>query len=186
MALSTPSEEMFLIRRVAELDQAALGLLYDRYSRIMYSLAYKILGSVEEAEEVVIDVFAQVWKDASRYDASRSRLDSWLFMITRSRSLDRLRRRQRQSKVIEGVTAVAQTNASTNLPEEDLLISERREQISLALKELPQEQQQILELAYFQGLSQSEIARRTGVKLGTVKTRIRLGLSKLRTLLDSA
>lgn len=186
MPLSSPSEEIFLIRRVAELDQAALGLLYDRYARVMYSLAYKILGSVEEAEEVVLDVFAQVWRDAGRYDASRSRLDSWLFMITRSRSLDRLRRRQRQTKIVEGATAAAQVHIESNLPEADLLISERQEQVSVALSQLPQEQQQILELAYFQGLSQSEIAKRTGVKLGTVKTRIRLGLNKLRNLLERA
>ncbi|NEP15830.1 MAG: sigma-70 family RNA polymerase sigma factor [Leptolyngbya sp. SIO4C1] len=177
------TDETLLIHRVVQRDQTALGQLYDRYARMLYALAFKILSSVEEAEETVLDVFAQVWRDAHRYDASRSRVDSWLFLITRSRALDRLRKRQRQSKTVEAATVAVQTAADI-LPEEALLITERREQVTTAMAQLPSEQRQVIELAYFQGLSQSEIAQRSQLKLGTVKTRIRLGLKKLRGLLE--
>ena len=178
-------DEAQLIRQIVERDQAALGQLYDRYARAIYSLVFKMLNSVQEAEEVVLDVFSQVWRDAHRYDVERSRVDSWLFLIGRSRALDRLRKRQRQSKVVEAATIGARSANpyGVNAPEEDLLIVERREQVISALAQLPKEQRQVIELAYFQGLSQSEIAQRTAMKLGTVKTRIRLGLSKLKGLL---
>ncbi|MEO1348079.1 MAG: sigma-70 family RNA polymerase sigma factor [Cyanobacteria bacterium J06635_15] len=187
MSLTVASDELPLIRQIIERDQTALSQLYDRYARVMYALAFKMLGSVEEAEEVVLDVFSQVWRDAHRYDASRSRVDAWLFMITRSRALDRLRKRQRQSKVMEVVAVAARASDADamSLPEENLLIAERRAQVTTAMVQLPPEQRQMIELAYFQGLSQSEIAQRTGLKLGTVKTRIRLGLNKLRKCLNT-
>lgn len=188
MTAKLPGDEALLIRQMVEGDQAALSQLYDRYARVMYSLAFKMLGSAEEAEETVLDAFSQAWRNAHRYDASRSRVDSWLFLMTRSRALDRLRKRKRQSRTVEVATVAAQSvgSESTNLPEEDLLITERREQVGAAMVQLSQEQRQVIELAYFHGLSQSEIAKRTGMKLGTVKTRIRLGLNKLRGILGAA
>lgn len=186
MITQPPEDETLLVYQIAQRDQAALGQLYDRYARVMYSLAFKILGAAEEAEEVVLDVFAQVWREAHRYDVSRGRVDGWLFLITRSRALDRLRQRQRQSKVIEAAAAQIPTVQGSPLPEEDLLIAERRERVAQAMAQLPPEQRQVLELAYFQGLSQSEIAQHTGLKLGTIKTRIRLGLTKLRGILSPA
>ncbi|MEO0432496.1 MAG: sigma-70 family RNA polymerase sigma factor [Cyanobacteria bacterium J06656_5] len=175
-------DETELIQRMVQGDQGALSQLYDRYARVMYSLAFKILGSVEEAEEVVLDVFAKAWRTAARYDASRSRVDSWLFLMTRSRSLDRLRQRQRQTKVVEAATNTAQVSSS-NLPDEALMIGERRTFVTEALTKLPDEQRLVIELAYYQGYSQSEIAKYTGLALGTVKTRIRLGLRKLKQTL---
>lgn len=174
-----------LICQIIERNQAALDQLYDRYARVMYSLAFKMLNSVEETEEIILDVFAQVWRDAHRYDASRSRLDSWLFLITRSRALDRLRKRQRQSKIVEVAKLKAQSTVTCdgNRPEEVLLIRERREQVMAALAQIPVEQCQVIEMAYLQGLTQAEIAQQTNTKLSTVKTRIRLGLTKLKTLL---
>ncbi|NER80198.1 MAG: sigma-70 family RNA polymerase sigma factor [Leptolyngbya sp. SIO1D8] len=179
------NDEVQILCQIAERNQAALGHLYDRYARVMYSLAFKMLNSVEEAEEVVLDVFSQVWRDAHRYDAKRSRVDSWLFLMTRSRALDRLRKRQRQSKVVEVATVKARSTpvSREDTPEEALLVVERREQVVAALAQIPKEQRLVIELAYFQGLSQSEIVQRTHLKLGTVKTRIRLGLSKLKELL---
>ncbi|MEM7793034.1 MAG: sigma-70 family RNA polymerase sigma factor [Cyanobacteria bacterium P01_C01_bin.118] len=177
-------DETELINRMVQGEQAALGQLYDRYARVMYSLAFKMLGSVEEAEEVVLDVFAKAWRTAARYDASRSRVDSWLFLMTRSRSLDRLRQRQRQTKVVEAATNTAQISSS-NLPDDELLIAERRTVVTEALAELPAEQRVVIELAYYKGLSQSEIAKQTGLPLGTVKTRIRLGLRKLKQTLGT-
>ena len=183
-----PSEDTVLMQRIARQEQAALSLLYDRYARMMYSLAYKILGTAEEAEEVVLDVFSQVWRTAERYDSQRSRTDSWLFLLTRSRALDRIRRRQRKAKVIEAATIATKVSLTTSgiTPEEALMITDRHQQVKLALAQIPPEQRQIIELAYYQGLSQSQIAKQTGISLGTVKTRVRLGLSKLKQLLKES
>ena len=184
MAKLQSKNETDLISRMVQGDQAALSQLYDRYARVMYSLAFKILGSVEEAEEVVLDVFAKAWRTAARYDANRSRVDSWLFLMTRSRSLDRLRQRQRQTKVVEAATNTAQVSSS-DVPDDALVIDERRTVVAQALTELPEEQRLVIELAYYHGFSQSEIAKQTGLALGTVKTRIRLGLRKLKQALGT-
>ncbi|MBW4578622.1 MAG: sigma-70 family RNA polymerase sigma factor [Tildeniella nuda ZEHNDER 1965/U140] len=185
MATEPPSNEAILLIRVAQRDQAALAELYDRYARVLYSVAFRSLRSAEESEEVVLDVFAQVWRTAARYDASRGRVDSWLFMMTRSRVLDRLRSLQRTTKVTlasENVAEIQTTNPGVD-PIENLLISERRDRVLAALSQLPEEQRQVIELAYYKGLTQSEIAAQTNLSLGTVKTRVRLGLSKLRVAL---
>lgn len=184
MAKLQAKNETELIDRMVQGDQTALSQLYDRYARVMYSLAFKMLGSVEEAEEVVLDVFAKAWRTAARYDASRSRVDSWLFLMTRSRSLDRLRQRQRQTKVVEAATNTAAVSSS-QVPDEALVINERRAVVAQALAKLPDEQRSVIELAYYQGFSQSEIAKQTGMALGTVKTRIRLGLRKLKQTLGT-
>jgi RNA polymerase sigma-70 factor, ECF subfamily len=180
-----PDDEPLWITKIAAGDQQALGWLYDRYARSLYSLAYKSLGSVEECEELVIDVFAQVWRIADRYDVSRARVDTWLFMMARSRILDRLRRKQRQAKVTDAIALDPPTNEVPG-PGLDAEIAERREQIRSVLTHLPLEQQRVLELAYYQGLSHREIAEQTGLALGTVKTRIRLGLEKLRSALKDS
>ncbi len=181
---SQPDERQW-ITQIAQGEQLALGWLYDRYARTIYAMAYKSLRSVEECEEVVIDVFAQVWRSADRYDVTRARVDTWLFMIARSRVLDRLRRRQRQTKVTDAVIALAPPIDLAPDPSEAAEISERRAEVRSALAQLPPEQQLVLELAYYQGLSHREIAEQTGFALGTVKTRIRLGLEKLRSALKS-
>ncbi|WP_448603109.1 sigma-70 family RNA polymerase sigma factor [Thermoleptolyngbya sp.] len=181
------SEEAHLLARIAQQDQSALSSLYDRYARVLYSLAFRILGSVEEAEEIVLDVFSQVWKLAGRYDPQRGRVDAWLFMLTRSRSLDRLRSLQRISKAVESSTEAAKIVPQTQIsdPTEDVLIHERRDRVLSAMQRLPVEQREVIELAYYQGLTHVEIAAKTGKSLGTVKTRIRLGLNKLRQVLDA-
>jgi RNA polymerase sigma-70 factor (ECF subfamily) len=179
-------DETSLLERIAQHDQAALSELYDRYARVLYALAFKVLGSVEEAEEVVLDVFSQVWRTAGGYDATRGRVDTWLFMLTRSRALDRLRALQRLTRAVAAsVDAELLQSPPLCNPEEDLLLSERRAQVLVALGQLPQEQRQVLELAYYKGLTHVEIAAQTGKSLGTIKTRIRLGLGKLREALGS-
>ncbi|SRR5579883_1952172 len=187
MATERPFDEAPLLLRIAQQDQDALAELYDRYARILYSVAFKSLRSVEESEEVVLDVFSQVWRTAARYDVTKGRVDSWLFMMTRSRVLDRLRRLQRTTKVTLASENFAeiQTPKSNVDPIENVLISERRAQVLAALSQLPDEQRQVIELAYYGGLTQSEIAAQTQLSLGTVKTRIRLGLSKLRVALGT-
>jgi RNA polymerase sigma-70 factor (ECF subfamily) len=179
-------DDIPLLERIAKLDQAALSELYDRYARVLYALSFKILGSAEEAEEVVLDVFSQVWRTAGRYNAHRGRVDTWLFMLARSRALDKLRALQRLTKAATASMDAAKVEScSLANPEEILLISERRTQVLAALSQLPQEQRQVLELAYYKGLTHVEIAAQTGKSLGTVKTRIRLGLGKLREALGS-
>lgn len=170
--------------QIAEQDQIALSQLYDRYARILYAVAFKALGSVEESEEVVLDVFAQVWRTATRYDPDKGRVDTWLFMITRSRVLDRLRGKQRSTKTeVASVEAEIQSLRTSVDPVEAAIVSERQALVSAALNQLPDEQRRVLELSYFKGLSHGEIAAQTGFSLGTVKTRIRLGLNKLRAAL---
>ncbi|NJR52963.1 MAG: sigma-70 family RNA polymerase sigma factor [Leptolyngbyaceae cyanobacterium CSU_1_3] len=180
-------EEAALLVQIAQKDQAALSQLYDRYARIIHAIAYKSLGSREECEEVVLDVFAQIWRTSDRYDPERGRVDTWVFMLARSRILDRLRSLQRAVKTETASIDAAQiqSNRSSVDPIEDALVLERREVVLAALSKLPDEQRQVIELAYYRGLSQSEIATQVGISLGTVKTRIRLGLSKLRIALGN-
>jgi len=180
-------DESSLLERIAQQDQTALAALYDRYARVLYWVALKSLGTAEEAEEVVLDVFSQVWRIAGRYDAAKGRVDTWLFMLTRSRVLDRLRSLQRVNKTATASIDLAQIQSAKGGvdPVEDALITERRTLVLTALGSLPPEQRLVIELAYYQGLTQSEIATQTGTSLGTVKTRIRLGLSKLRIALGA-
>ncbi len=187
MTTSADADEAVLIQRIAQQDQAALSILYDRYARLVYAIAYKTLGKVEESEEVVLDVFSQVWRTAHRYDAKRARVDTWLFMMTRSRVLDRLRSLRRAGKVnpISVDAGQIQIDAAGVDPIEEVLISERRTTVLAALSQIPAEQRLVIELAFYQGLSHSEIAAQTGLSLGTVKTRIRLGLTKLRVALGA-
>ena len=179
------SDESLLLVQIARKDQTALAKLYDRYGRPSYALAYKILGSVEEAEEVVLDVFSQIWQKAATYDPSRSRADTWLFMLTRSRSLDRLRVLQRTVRAAQACMENAKISTSDIAePMEDAMIEERSEQVKAALETLPAEQRIALEFAYYQGLTCAAIAAKTGIPTGTIKTRIRLGISKLRQALS--
>jgi RNA polymerase sigma-70 factor (ECF subfamily) len=178
--------EAFLLKRIAQQDQSALAQLYNRYARVIYAVAFKSLGSVEESEEIVLDVFSQVWRTAEHYDVTKGRVDTWLFMMTRSRVLDRLRSLQRTTKTQNAsVKAEIQSIKVSVDPVEDVLTRERRTQVLAALSQLPDEQRLVIELAYYQGLTHSEIASQTGLSLGTVKTRIRLGLNKLRAALGT-
>lgn len=183
---SSQDDDVVLLQRIGQRDQGALSKLYDRYARVIYAVAYKSLNSTEEAEEVVLDVFTQVWQIAAHYDAQKARVDTWLFMLTRSRILDRLRKLQRTArKTTASLTAHRQSLMQTDDPVEEAVIAERRSRMQAALGQLPQEQRQLIALAYYQGLSHREIAAQTSLPLGTVKTRIRLGLTKLRMLLGS-
>ena len=176
------SDESQWMTQIAQQNQSALSQLYDRYAQIIYSIAYRSLGSVEESEEVLMDVFGQVWRTADRYDQAKARVDTWLFMIARSRICDRLRSGQRRGKVTDALIAFDAVDQV--LENEDVEISERRELVATAMGKLPIEQRQVLELSYYRGLSHREISDQTGLALGTVKTRIRLGLDKLRSSLQ--
>jgi RNA polymerase sigma factor (sigma-70 family) len=183
----TVLDDLSLLSKIVQRDQSALSALYDRYARVLYAMAYKSLRSTEESEEIVLDVFSQVWRIADRYDPTKARVDSWLFMLTRSRVLDRLRKLQRAAAPPMFVDLVENQSQSVSVdPVEAAVVLERRDRVLTMLKALPDEQRRVIELAYYQGLTHVQIAEQTGMSLGTVKTRIRLGLSKLRKIWDSS
>ena len=164
-------------------DSSALAALYDRHARAIYSLALRILTDAAEAEDVVQDVFTQAWRQATRYDASRAPVVGWLMIMTRARSLDRLRRRRARIATTEMDPATPHPK-DPDVDQETLAITaEQADRLRGALRDLPDGQRAAIELAYYEGLSQSDIAERLQQPLGTVKTRIRTGLLKLRDAL---
>ena len=166
---------MFLI---AAKDDDALGQLYDRYRLILFGVLMRILNNREEAEDVLQDVFLQVWRRAADFDENRGRPFTWLVTLARSRGIDRLR-----SLASRGRVAVAGANEATEEVSDaasDAIQSERLGAVTSALADLPEDQRRPLVLAYFDGLTQSEIATKLGVPLGTVKTRMRTAMMKLR------
>jgi RNA polymerase sigma-70 factor, ECF subfamily len=172
------------LARVARGDQLAFAELYDRHARLVFSLALRILQERADAEDVVQEVFAQVWAQAGRYDASRGAVAAWMLMLTRSRAIDRLRaRRARPETAAESETAenVADLSATQDL---ELLSAEQVGRLQRALKDLPEAQRTALELAYYEGLTHAEVAQRLAEPLGTVKTRIRQAVIKLREALN--
>jgi RNA polymerase sigma-70 factor (ECF subfamily) len=168
------------LARIARGDQLAFAELYDRHARLVFSLALRILQDRADAEDVVQEVFAQVWTQAGRYDASRGAVAAWMLVLTRSRAIDRLRaRRARPEAAAESGTAenVVDLSATQDL---ELLSAEQVDRLQRALKELPEAQRTALELAYYEGLTHAEVAARLAEPLGTVKTRIRQAVIKLR------
>ena len=182
--------EVDLLRRIAGGDEVALGALYDRRSGVVHALVLQLVGDADDAEDVVEEVFWQAWRQAGRYEASRGSVATWLVTIARSRALDRLRamRRRREDRLPESDgEGVGQLDVLLGAYGDTAHQAEHADvatMVASALSELPREQQEALDLAYFGGLSQSEIALRIGQPLGTVKTRTRLGLQKLREKLS--
>ena len=176
-----------LVIQLAAGDRNALSQLYDRYSRMIYAIAWKSLNSVEDCEEVVLEVFAQIWRIADRFDSEKGSVEQWIFTLARSRILDRLRKIQRLNKVNTIITAEKEIVFPTISvdPLEAVEIAERQQQVLTALAKIPPEQRQVIEMAYYQGLTHTEIAAATGLSLGTVKTRLRLGLSKLKVTFET-
>ena len=177
-----------LVAGAAGGDERAMAGLYDRYGQVLYAVAYRIVGERADAEEVVLEAFAQAWRDAPRFEAARGSVAGWLTMIARSRALDLVRARSRRDRI---TTAAASARPDAPLamgevrpdPSAGMDHSERRREVRQALEALSAPQRQAIELAYYEGLSQSEIAERLQEPLGTIKTRIRLGMQKLRDAL---
>ena len=183
------ADDRDIVARMSAGDEAALARLYDRWSRTVYALVVHLVRDGDDAEDVLEETFWQAWRQASRYEPSRGEVGTWLMTIARSRSLDRLRARQRLREepltpLLTGV-ADAADEAYGQDPSSHVETVERRTLVVSALRSLPPEQRQVLELAYFGGLSQTEIADRTGQPLGTVKTRTRLAAQKLRESLSA-
>jgi RNA polymerase sigma-70 factor (ECF subfamily) len=173
-----------LVSDMAARSADALSRLYDRHAALVYGLARRIVGEAD-AEEVVQDVFAQAWRDASRYSADRATVEGWLTMMTRARAIDRLRSRRARPDVARPVPVADVRPLADTMPDPEHVVVAQG-QASLvrnALRALPAEQRDVLELAYFDGLSHSEIAARTSTPLGTVKTRLRAAVQTLRRAL---
>ena len=180
--------DVILVERMQRGDEQALSAFYNRWFPVVSALISRILKSADDVEDVVEETFWQAWRQASRFSADRGSVQTWVLTIARSRALDQLRatRRRREGTIDEGGAAeagaptVGATLPSASDPVIDAEHAERRRYVVAALSELPAEQREALELGYFGGLSQSEIAERTGQPLGTVKTRMRLAMLKLR------
>jgi RNA polymerase sigma-70 factor (ECF subfamily) len=185
MASSTvtpaPDLDRALLLRIAQGEEAALAELYDHLSPTLYTLACRMTGEPADAEEVVLDSFAQVWRDAARYEHARGSVAAWLVTICRSRALDLLRARGRRDRLSAAAAAAPEPEAPA--ADRRLERSERCNAVYGALAGLPAPQRQAIRLAYFEGLSQSEIAERTGEPLGTIKSRVRSAMDKLRVAL---
>ena len=172
-----------LVRLLVQQDVLALEALYQRYSRPIFSLALKILGDREVVEEVVQEVFLRLWTRAFGYDPQRGKLLSWLLTITHHRAIDELRRRRTQPETDGLQDQLAAVEESDADPSRSLTQVEEREAVQRALAQLPEAQRKPIQLAYYGGLTQVEIAKLLSEPLGTIKTRMRLGMQKLRVLL---
>ena len=182
-----------LVARMARGDEQALAALYDRFGNLAYSLAFHILGNGADAEEIVTDAFVQAWSSAASFDPARASVPAWLSMITRTRALDRLRSSKRRSQLLEEAVQSTPEAEGSALPiasvgpepDQHAEQSDLRTRVREALATLPDNQRKVLELAFFGGMSHSEIAAALNEPLGTVKTRVRAALTKLRASLTA-
>ncbi len=168
--------EIFLAIQAQQVK--ALDLLYDRYGRLVYSTALRILNSVEEAEEVTQETFLRLWQCSEIYQPNRGSLSGFLLTLTRSRSVDRLRSRKSSQEKLQRIQTFSDCMSHHNPPLEFVTVQERSNLVREALKQLSPADRELLKTAYYEGLSQSEIARRNGIPLGTVKSRARQALKK--------
>jgi RNA polymerase sigma-70 factor (ECF subfamily) len=177
------AEDVALLGRIAAGDETALAALYDRWVQPVYGVVVQLLRGADDAEDVLEDTFWQVWQRASSFDPARGTPRAWLLTIARSRALDRVRSRGRAPEAVP-LSELVPSDAPD--PAASVEVEERRAQVARALAALPKEQREAIELAYFGGYTQSEIAEQLHQPIGTIKTRIRLGLRKLRALLIAA
>jgi RNA polymerase sigma-70 factor (ECF subfamily) len=168
------ADDNALVFAIRSGDQNAMATLYDRYSSIVYSVALRVLGDTGAAEDILQDVFMQLWRKPAAFDASRGNLGAWLAVITRNRSIDALRKRRPESD-FENVVLSVEPDLATEADR-----ARAAGKVRAALAAMPDNQRKALELAYFEGLTHTEIAAKTGEPLGTIKTRIRAGLLALR------
>jgi RNA polymerase sigma-70 factor, ECF subfamily len=176
-------EDLVLLHLVAQGEQEALLKLHKRYVNLVYSMAWRVLQDVGKAEEVTQDIFLKLWQKGQQYDPARGRFSTWLLSVTRFAAIDALRRDRRRPRVTEidqGPDDAAP--ALERLFPTDHAAWERGQHLRLLLTHLPKEQQQVVELAFFGGMTHTELAEYLGLPLGTVKGRLRLGIEKLRVL----
>ena len=175
-----------LIRRIAAQDKQALAELYDQVASVLFATSFRILRDPHEAEEVIQDVFVQIWNKAASFDAALGTPFHWTVGIARNRSIDRLRSRQRHTEMLTRLQTSLETEfMGKGPPVETTLSDDELAAVRAAVHELPADQRRALELAFFSGLTHAEIAQATGEPLGTVKARIRRGMLKLRDTLQA-
>ena len=171
------AEDVGLLARIQSGDQSAMSALFDRYGTLVYSVAFRVLKDASEAEDVMQEIFVQVWKNPRAFESGKGSMAGWLAVVARNRSIDVIRRR-RPAEPVESFALPAATNLAREAERDSLL-----GKIRGVMGALPEEQRRPLELAFFEGLSHSEIAAKTGDPLGTVKTRIRMALTTIRKAL---
>ncbi len=172
-----------LIEKMTTGDESALSALYDRYSPLLFGVLMRVLNDRQAAEEVLQDLFLQLWRNAAHFDSSRGSLPAWLMVIGRNRAISRLRGRRDREVLEEEEGDFAGTFASRQNIEDEAARAQMARTVKAALEKLPEEQRHAVELAYFEGMTQTEIAARTGAPLGTVKTRVRTAMQTLRQIL---
>ena len=182
---SAKASDVELLHAIARGDEAALARLYDAYRVILFGLLVRILNSREEAEDILQEVFVQVWRRAKDFDEKRGRPFTWLVTLARSRAIDRLRLLAARQRLAVGAAQDQEQSETISDALSDAVRAEQQTVVRRALAELPEEQRNTLVLAYFDGLTQSEIASKLNAPLGTIKTRMRSGMIKLRALLGS-
>jgi RNA polymerase sigma-70 factor, ECF subfamily len=174
-----------LLRRIGDGDRSAFGSFYDQYSGLLFSVAVKILNDAKEAEDVLQEVFMQIWNKADAYDPLLGKPASWAVTLTRNKAIDRIRASNRRSKLLEQATVEANV-AADHFPSanEKLHGRENAQMIRSVVAALPLDQRRAIEMAFFSGLTQDEIAKNLNEPLGTIKARIRRGMLKLREKLE--
>jgi RNA polymerase sigma-70 factor (ECF subfamily) len=170
--------DISLVSAIRSGDENAMGRLYDRYSSIVYSVALRVLGDTGRAEDVLQEVFMQLWRNPGVFDSSRGNLGAWLAVIARNRAIDLIRKRQPETDIADVIVSVEPDMAG------DAERARAMEKVRGALGDMPAAQRSALEMAYFEGLTHTEIAAKTGEPLGTIKTRIRAGLLTLRKVFN--
>ncbi len=178
----TDAPDKALVLSLRQGNKAALTVLYERYSRLVYTIAFRILNNGSEAEDVTQEIFVNLWQKQT-YEPDRSSLSSFLSTITRNRAIDRVRTHSNRQRILKGMAPQPKPTDGFSIPVEQASIGERSQRVREALQTLPDNQRSLLSLAYYEGFSQSEIARHTNIPLGTVKSRMRQGLLKLKTVL---
>lgn len=181
-------DDQALLQQIVEGNEEALAVLYDRYGSLVFSVAFRVVQDRHSAEEVTLDIFKRAWKAGNSYIPERGKVHTWLAGMARNRAIDYLRRENARPETVSLLWADQVDNPETAVhnPESAVRLRLEQERVRQALTQLPQEQQEALALAYFGGFSQSEIAGHLQQPLGTVKTRIRLAMDKLRYLLHDA
>ncbi|MBT3555151.1 MAG: sigma-70 family RNA polymerase sigma factor [Chloroflexi bacterium] len=179
-------EDLELLAKISEKDRQALAELYDRYGRRVFALAVRMLNDPVGSEEVTQDVFMSVWRRGASYTSKKGKFTTWLFSIAHNRTIDELRKRKRdRSRENTDIDDHLNIQSSDISPADAAVAQSEYLQIRAAMEKLPVEQKHVVDLSYFKGLTQTEIAMKTGQPLGTVKTRMRLALKKLRTALSA-
>jgi len=177
----TPTTDLLLLDRIAAGDRASFDQFVTRMERLVFSTVYKVLNDRQDTEDVCQEVFFQVWQKAGLYNAQRGKPTTWVATLARNRAIDKIRHKQRQSRLLDSYSDKMQPRDFDDVDSSDLLdAKECGAEVRSAVMQLSKEQRQAIEMAYFKGLTQSEIAGRLNQPLGTVKARIRRGMVKLR------